>query len=101
MGKGAFLGQQYLEEGEYTINGGLGNKTLKELKVVDGVILTKNELGEWSNPNFPNCEPLAPEPKNIIVHEYRPIPLGVKLTIIIGGLAVGIGIALLDIFIGK
>lgn len=47
MGKGAWMGMQYLEEGEYTIRGGLGNKVLFELKVEDGLIYIKNDKGEW------------------------------------------------------
>jgi len=43
MGKGLFLGLQYLEEGEYSLNGGRGNKILSEFEVKDGQIFFKDE----------------------------------------------------------
>ncbi len=46
MRKGVQLGLQYLEEGEYTVNGGLGDKVLAEMKVEDGVLYVKKD-GEW------------------------------------------------------
>lgn len=46
VGTGFQLGQMKLEEGEYTLNGGLGNKILKELKVENGVLYHK-ENGEY------------------------------------------------------
>ena len=48
MNKGVWLGAEYLEEGEYTINGGLGNKVLVEMKVENNVLYTRyNENEEW------------------------------------------------------
>lgn len=43
MSKGVLFGLQYLEEGEYTLNGGRGNKTLSEFEVKDGQIFFKDE----------------------------------------------------------
>lgn len=43
MGKGLFLGLQYLEEGEYALNGGRGNKVLSEFEVKDGQLFVNGE----------------------------------------------------------
>lgn len=52
MGKGLFLGLQYLEEGEYTINGGCGNKALAELEVKDGQLFFKEKKDPTKPPTM-------------------------------------------------
>lgn len=46
--KGVWLGLQYLEEGEFTVRGGLGNKVLSELKVENGAVYVKDGNGSYS-----------------------------------------------------
>lgn len=51
---GIYIGMQYLPNGEYTINGGLGNKVLRELKVEDGILYTRdNENEDWKIKQVP------------------------------------------------
>lgn len=52
MGKGLFLGMQYLDEGEYTLNGGRGNKILSEFEVKDGKLFFKGEKDEFVPPTM-------------------------------------------------
>ncbi|KOS61523.1 hypothetical protein FJQ98_16160 [Lysinibacillus agricola] len=43
MSNGVRFGLQYLEEGEYTLNGGLGNKILSEFEVKNGQLFFNGE----------------------------------------------------------
>jgi len=43
MSNGVQFGLMYLEEGEYTVNGGKGNKTISEFEVKDGQLFFKGE----------------------------------------------------------
>lgn len=48
---GVWFGLQWLEEGEYTVNGGMSNKVLIEMKVDDGLLYIKED-GEWLLSSF-------------------------------------------------
>ena len=47
MSNGVLFGLQYLDEGEYTLNGGRGNNVLSEFEVNDGqlfLMMKKKQL---------------------------------------------------------
>lgn len=52
MSNGVMFGLQYLDEGEYTLNGGRGNKILSEFEVKNGQIFFKDKEDGIVPPTF-------------------------------------------------